>query len=292
MKMDEETKKKKDEVLRKIGRNIMGFQQVEHILKYLLANGEISGYASEIEANRERQVTKIRKQTLGHLVGQYLDSTLSSSEEVRTEPEDIKEPWFSFRHRIECSNDHYEERKKTLAAIVEERNDLIHHLLPKWDMNSSSSSDEIDLYLDKQREKILPEFELLKGEIKTLQQCRAMLAAFIDSKEGEKEFVTIPMLRQSQLFEWLNDIAEKKIRSDGWTVLSTAANIIEQDVPHEITELEQKYGYKKLKEFMLATEYFDIAEEPTDKGGIRVLYRIKPDLKSAEWETIRIRGIK
>ncbi len=28
-----------------------------------------------------------------------------------------------------------------------------------------------------------------------------------------------------------------------------------------------------------AKEFFDIYEEPTDKGGIRLLYRIKPDLR-------------
>jgi hypothetical protein len=43
-------------------------------------------------------------------------------------------------------------------------------------------------------------------------------------------------------------------------------------------QLKNRYGYKTLKELMLASEFFDIHEEPTKKGGVRVLYRPKPEL--------------
>jgi len=42
-------------------------------------------------------------------------------------------------------------------------------------------------------------------------------------------------------------------------------------------ELKDKLGHKTLKAMTLATGLFDINEELTDKGGIRVLYRLKPD---------------
>mgnify|MGYP003625409837 CR=1 len=37
------------DVLRKIGRNMMLFQQLEHLLKFIVANGNLSGYSSELE---------------------------------------------------------------------------------------------------------------------------------------------------------------------------------------------------------------------------------------------------
>ena len=43
-------------------------------------------------------------------------------------------------------------------------------------------------------------------------------------------------------------------------------------------QLKDRYGYKTLKELILATEFFDIREEPTKKGDVRVLYRPKPEL--------------
>ncbi|MFZ2450964.1 MAG: hypothetical protein WAW36_10635 [Methylovulum miyakonense] len=42
MKTDEELEKLKNEVLRKIGRNVMLFQQMEQLLKFFLANGYFS----------------------------------------------------------------------------------------------------------------------------------------------------------------------------------------------------------------------------------------------------------
>lgn len=49
-------------------------------------------------------------------------------------------------------------------------------------------------------------------------------------------------------------------------------------LPEEIGQLKNNWGYKTLKELMLASEFFDIIEEPTEKGGVRVLYRPKPQL--------------
>ena len=43
----------------------------------------------------------------------------------------------------------------------------------------------------------------------------------------------------------------------------------------EIALLKERYGHKSLKKLMLATEIFDIHEEATRKGGVRVLYRLK-----------------
>jgi len=41
--------------------------------------------------------------------------------------------------------------------------------------------------------------------------------------------------------------------------------------------LKKRYGHKTLKGLILATELFNVDEEPTDKGGVRILYRIKPE---------------
>lgn len=283
--MDAEIDTLKNEVLRKIGRNLMLFQQVEHMLKFLLANGVLAGHLSELKPNKEQREQQFQKQTMGQLVGNFLEKTFSRNEEVTNVPEKVTEPWFSFRHTIECDSDYYEERKNSLALIVDERNDLIHHLLPKWDTHSSRSCTEIERYLDKQRENILPEFEFLKDVIKTRQEIGKEVADFLLSDEGKQCFITTPSLtslRQSPLVAWLCDIAKQRSRADGWAILSTAAQIIHTNAPQAITDLEKRYGYKKLKAAILATAYFDVTEEPTDKGGIRVLYRIKPELIFAE----------
>jgi hypothetical protein len=256
----------------------MLFQQMEHLLKCLLTNTEFSGYASELPANIVQRAAAIHKQTMGQVAGQFLEKTFSAPEEATNEPEQLKEPWLSFRFTFECDEDVYQQRKKALTSIVAKRNDLIHHLLPKWNFNSIESSKEIELYLDQQKEEILPELEHLKALVKTMQEAMKEHADYLASDECGK-YIELQYLKQSQLVAWFFRIAQQPTRSDGWVVLSSAASSIRQHVPEEVANLKERYGYKKLKDIILVTEFFDVTEEPTNKGGIRVLYRIKPDLK-------------
>ena len=102
------------------------------------------------------------------------------------------------------------------------------------------------------------------------------LADFLVSDEGKKQF-ELSFLRQSQLVAQLLRLRSIK-RPNVWVRLSNAAHFIRQQIPEEVADLEKRYGHKKLKGIILATEYFDISEELSDKGCVRILYRIKPEL--------------
>jgi hypothetical protein len=276
MGLNDDLEKAKNEVLRKIGRNMLLFQQVEHTLKFLIANGQFSGGIGEIKANKEQRAESVHKQTMGILAGQYLDEIHLGCEESAENQEELKEANLSFSFKVECDSVYYEERKKAMASIVDDRNDLIHHLLPKFNPNSFSSCLEIDQYLDKQREKIHPEFDLLHNMVENLQEGKRILAEFLTSKEGKNLF-TSSLPRKSPVVTLLEDIAAQKARSDGWVPLSIAGQIIKQHAPDEISALHEKYGSKTMKALVLATELFELCEEATDGGGIRVLYRLKSD---------------
>lgn len=276
-----ELEKAKNEVLRKIGRNLVLFQQVEHMLKYLIANGQFSGNIGEIKANKEQRAESVRKQTMGMLAGQYLDEIHLGSEENSENQKELKEAYMSFSFKVEYDSAYYETRKQALASIIDDRNDLIHHLLPKFNPSSINSCLEIDQYLDRQREKLLPELDVLKNIVENLQEGNKTLAAFLASEEG-KEFFTSSLSRKSSIVTLLEDIAAQKARPDGWVSLRTAGQLIKQHAPDEISALHENYGHKTLKGLVLATELFDLCEESTDRGGIRVLYRLKPEVHSNE----------
>ena len=148
---------------------------------------------------------------MGQVANKFIKDMFSASdsEETVNVPEELTEIFISFNYKIECDNSYYEERKSALALVVAERNDLIHHLLPKWNINSFESTTEIEKYLDQQREKILPELELLKAYIKTMQELKKEFADFLASDEGTKQ-LELSFLRQSQLVAWLFNIAEQR----------------------------------------------------------------------------------
>jgi len=273
MKKDADLEKLISEVLRKIGRNIILFQQMEQLLKHLVSIGKCSGYSSELKSILQQRIKTINKQTMGKVVGQFVENTFMMPEENNNELENLKEPWISFNLSIGRDGELYNQRKLELGLVVDERNNLVHHLLPKWDMESLESSKEIELYLDQQREKIIPELEYLSAIIKSIDD----YAKFMASEDGQRLFHR-EWLRNSQLVQWFFDFAVKKARFDGWVVFDNAKHFIRQQVPQEFTNLENGYSHKTLKENLLAAELFDISEEPTKNGGVRVLYRIKPDL--------------
>lgn len=264
----------KNEVLRKIGRNVMLFQQLEQLLKFIITNGSISGYASELESNQKQKKESIKKQTMGQLVGQYLKTT-HSEEELIDDSKEFKEAFISFKFHIESDAVYYETKKADLSKMVSERNELIHHILPRFDLSSLESCIELEYQLDKQREKIIHEINDLEQKIKHLQELKEVMVDFINSDEGKKQF-KLSWLRQTPLVLLLGDISVQTARPDGWTSINIAGQLIKKYAPEESALLKTKYGYKSLKALILAAEIFDIYEELTDKGS-RILYKLKPD---------------
>lgn len=266
-----------NEVLQKIGRNMMLFQELEYLLKHIILTGNISGNVRDFQAIRTKQIATVSKQTMGQLVGQYIQNTHSESEFDDDESDEVSEAYVSFRFRIERDSVYYEAKKEALSSLVNERNELVHHLLPQFDPSSTQSRHDIAKKLDIQSEKVRSEVKELKEIAKSLQEAAKRLSDFLGSAEGTN-FFEKSHLRSSRLVLLLGDIAEQVQRSDGWTLLNTASQLIRQHAPDEIALLKANYGHSTLKSLILASEMFEVFEEATQKGGVRVLYRLKPSL--------------
>jgi hypothetical protein len=274
MSSNSKAEKLKDEVYLKIGRNIVEFQKMELLLKHIATHSDISGYSSELKSNQEIKNQKIQKQTMGHLVKQYLEKILSGREEIPELPNELKEPHLSLSIRIKPDENLYQKIKKDMESIVSERNELVHHLFAKF----SSEADPVKKrsaiidYLDKQNDVIREKIEALKGIAKTIDDLRKKTAEWLLSEDGEKFFNQF-LDRGRPLISLLKKIEKEKSRNDGWIPLHTAGSIIGTEAPEELANMRKLYGHKKLKTFILSTGLFVLKEESTEKGGNRVLYR-------------------
>jgi hypothetical protein len=267
----------KNEVLRKIGRNVLLFQQMEKLLKFLIVNGKIAGYTDELQSKQEQRATTINKKTMGLLVGDYVEGTFSDIENIPQAPRDLKGVYITFGLSVDVDAVYYENKKKILAEIVADRNELIHDLIPNYDLTSIEGCRKIEEHLDQQREKLLPELNEIQTLIETLVETKRLFSDFLNSDEGKRRFFSPH--RGGRILYYLGEIAAQVVRPDGWTPLSVAGQIIWSQKPEEITDVFKKYGHKTLKGLILATDIFEIKEEPTKKGGIQVLYRLKPGWK-------------
>lgn len=262
-----------DEVLRRVGRNLLLFQQVEGLLKVLLASHKGSGSLLDFKARQEDQEKRINKQMLGQLMEKYGTEVLQDDGVELTEEEESEDS-VSFFFRIQCDGELLESVRRDLKLVTKERNELVHAFLPRWQPDSPEKMTETLSYLDDQREKVLPILEHLKATIAKMKQSRTLMAEFIASDEFRQQ-IELMWLQTSPLVSFLREMTNQIHRKDGWTDLAQADQRARKALPNEIKALKEKYGFKSLKKLMNGCGVFDVLDEPIDNGRFRTLYRAR-----------------
>jgi len=147
--------------LQKIGRNVLHFQRMESMLKFLTSRAFLQGDAQNLRKNFSKNVTKSSEKTLGNLVKEYI-------EKIYLGEQKINESQFSVQFRVEADEKFIEERKIALDDIVQQRNRLIHQMLLEFDQTSVASCKKLSAILDEQNEKIKTEYLLIKEQLAAL----------------------------------------------------------------------------------------------------------------------------
>lgn len=260
-----------DDVQRKIGRNLLCFQQVEYLLKFLLSNKQRAGGIGQSADIQGRRDAKIRTRSMGQLVGQFAEEFIAGEQFEPEVPADIGAGWvsinFNYVHNDEC--DH--KLQAELEALVSERNDLIHHFLSMW---NSTPMDEIHRHLDQQHDKLRPMLARLEADAQALQRGRRRLAEWASSDQFQQT-LELSWLRGSRLVIALCDIAQQRGDAGGWVSLDLAGQLLRRREPEDVARMQERYGHKTLKRLLLATQLFDVADQPARKGS-RAIYRVKP----------------
>ncbi len=264
----------RDEVLRKIGRNVILFQQLENILKFLASAQHPSTSMGKAMATRAERTESIRTKSLGQVAGQVVEELFAASDAEASAPADIREPWLSFSFRIAVDQDASEDTRGTLKALIEERNELVHHLLSRWNLGDAESCNALSNELDQQRLRILREIERFRAYANTVGELARELQAFIDSDDGRRHF-DLMFLQSSRLAMLLAQIATTQAREDGWTLLSVAGAQLSSLIPEQFEKLKREHGEGSLRKLVAAIDLFDLQLEPTPNGGTRAIYRAR-----------------
>ena len=170
----------RDEVLRKIGRNIVNFQKMEAMLKLLNTQQAISGSMSDLSRIAAKAKKTTAKQPMGRLADAFIRSVYSSEPAV-AERESVKEVSVTFSLRIEADPALIAERRRALRSVVKERNKLVHQWLASFDPNSLESCNALAADLDEQHARIWPEFETLRTIVMSVRECQREAAQYLAS---------------------------------------------------------------------------------------------------------------
>ncbi|MGY2487209.1 OST-HTH/LOTUS domain-containing protein [Cupriavidus sp. CP313] len=271
--MTSEPKPIGDEVLRRLGRNLLLFQQIEHLLKLLLSTHRNGGTVETYKENLRQQKNAISKKMLGQLVEKYGKEILRDAGEEVPE-EERPEDWFFFTFRISGDTEFIESLRRDLKLMTDERNDPVHHFLPRWQPDSAERMEEALAYLDAQRNKVLHVHEHLKHTANSLQEAGRHVLEFVNSPEYAKQ-AELMWLQASPLVRLLCDVATQTHRKDGWTYLAQAGDLATKEMPEEIKALKERYGFRTLKKLLVGSELFDVFDEPLPNAAFRTLFRLR-----------------
>ena len=266
----------REEVMRKIGRNVILYQEMELMLKHILSAYSISGYAGEIESNTKNRREQVRRKTFGFLTENYLVNTNKEYKTPIVNLSEDKKFYFDLNLNIECDPAYFARKRQSLKTIVKDRNKLVHELLMDFDLNSVEGCFKTETFLDAQYDKLIPEHNQLKRFIQRAEEGLKNLSEYVKSEQFKEDW-KLSALRQNVVVVLLAEIAEQNSRPDGWTLLNIADEIVGKEAEKEMIAIKKKYHVQKLKELILATKIFDIYEESTEKGGKRMLYRLKDE---------------
>ncbi len=242
-----------NEIHRKIGRNLLLFQKVEGLLKYIVYFKNISSQNNHL-STQQRFPDLVKKKTMGILIDDLLNSK-DNAENTQV---------LNLTFILEFSSDNYELKSKSLQILLEERNDLVHHLYIDTDWTSTIKCLSLNKQLDEQKSRILFEIQSLQDISKQIKRLTKQLLNEMTSGRLEN---TLELLIIERL---LIEFSIQFIQKDGWTSLSIVGQHIQEKAPNEIIKVKEIFNYTSLTEIAIAAGIFDFKKEKSAQ-----FYRLK-----------------
>jgi len=155
-----------------VGRNVLQFQRLELLLKYLLARHQ-GAYTHETMADElKRREETVEKKTLGMLAGELFEQVILKPGSGDFTPADGADSGkVSHRFGITITEELHQAWQSRLKSLVEDRNRLVHLSLLTWDLNTIEGCQAAIAALDEQRGRIATEFEQVKRFRDFFTQC-------------------------------------------------------------------------------------------------------------------------
>lgn len=277
------------EMQQKLGRCMLRLQQYERLLKSMVASMAVEGPFEQLDAERAGQVARASGQSLGALVrtftGNHLISAPSENEKAPGDrssgAQSADAAWASMRFNISMSSERFAQTKAGLAELVALRNDLVHHLIERFDISDENGCRAATTHLESCYEKIDGYCQTLKAWATGFVEAQALASSFLQSKTFEDLFVhginpdgTVSWAR-STIVECLRN-AETGCQVDGWTSLDAALGFISKENRDQIPS---RYGCKTWRRVLRKCGQFEVRIVVGSDGATgQTWYRSWPDV--------------
>jgi len=262
-------------VLSKLGRNVLLFQEAEHILKWMGVRQKISGGPQGLNESYDESVQMVGKETLGVAASRAITGPVPDSEAEIEKVVAEEGSYWSTMIEFGGSEESLAAREKLLRGLVEVRNDLIHNFYPRFNLQDEKSCREAERYLDQQYEREFPAVETLRVQQAAMRDSVEMMAQLMKN-EGVKNEIVYGLLRKTLFVQMLCEIARRRTRPDGWTELGASVREVKATAP-EAFEMFKKWRAKSVTDFVEKIGLFEVEEEAVEDGRSRMRYRLLPE---------------
>ncbi|NMF96452.1 OST-HTH/LOTUS domain-containing protein [Aromatoleum toluolicum] len=223
------------------------------------------------------------KKTLGQVMGELTENVLMPNSPAADEvgedddPGDFDEIRFRTRFNIEVPVEHHEDTLVALRALVDLRNELVHHFLEKHDIWTESGCVEAQAYLDACYEQVDERYMELHAWAKSSVEAREYMASLMQTPEF-MDFILHGILPAGAGVEWecstivkLLRKAETALAQDNWTSLSDAIASIQKEHPEHTP---RRYGCSSWRQVLHESRQFLVRKERTDPNrSTKIWYR-------------------
>jgi hypothetical protein len=166
----------RDELYGRIGRNVVYFQKLEILLKFLVAYGNFEGPVEQISDVYTKRIETVRRLTLGSLIEPFIKQIYTKAENRQLQLENLHKAWISLAFVVDSDDSTVEKKKAALQELVSERNKLVHQMLADPDLDSVESCIRLGQFLDDQYKVVKAEHDILKEMVETMQSGRKEIA--------------------------------------------------------------------------------------------------------------------
>lgn len=159
-----------------VGRNLLQFQRLELLLKYLLGRHQGAYTIETMVDEMKRREDSQEMKTLGGLAGDLFEQVILKPASGDVPPADGAESAKSYhRFVITISEEAHQEWQSRLRRLVGERNQLVHHSLLNWDLDTVEGCEAAVAELDQQLRRIGTEVEHVKRYHEFFSHCLKQL---------------------------------------------------------------------------------------------------------------------
>lgn len=264
------------EVQRKLGRSLLRIQQLEVMVKSMVAHSVIESELGDMHSFLDKRKQDVARKTLGQVVGDMTTDLLSlpANEEgqQQAQPRDPTKIWIRTSFQIEMSPEDHQCTQQRFAELVQLRNELVHHFIEIHDISTIEGCASADAYLDDGFRLIDERFEELRSIAQHQDVARKEIAGVMQSDEF-MDFLLHGILPGGAGAIWssctivnlLRD-AEATLAVDGWTSLAKAIEYISGREPDHTPK---RYGCSSWRQVLHESAVFTIRREQSEPGAAR-----------------------